>query len=89
MTGTNAWFDVEESNQPEFVYNYLGFLTSPALKAVNGSLRWAQVKRGFPESTSYVGWVVCYSSGKPITYARGGEPNMFSVSCTGTYLTKA
>jgi hypothetical protein len=86
MTGTNTWFDVEESNQPEFVFNYLGFLTSPALKAVNGSLRWAQVKR---ESNTYVGWVVCYSSGKPITYAGGGEPNKFSVSCTGTYLTKA
>ena len=83
MNGTNAWDSTEIGSQPQL----LSTVSLPSVfnyKYIQGCIRWAKVKRG---SNLYTGWVLCYPSGKPITYADASQPGSIKVSCSGTYMT--
>ena len=81
MQGNNAWNSSENGDQPETI-SYAG--GSYYYTYTQGCIRWAKVKRG---SNLYTGWVLCYPSGKPITYADGSVPGSIKVSASGSYIT--
>jgi hypothetical protein len=84
MQGTNAWDSKEFGGQPQFLLSNTGIQTLNYRYSL-GCLRWARVNRS--DSVQYIGWVLCYQDGKPITYADNSQPGSISVSASGTYMT--
>lgn len=82
MKGTNSWNVEEIENQP--VVLFATGLGGETYVYTHGCIRWAKVRRG---STYYTGWVLCYASGKPITYTDATQPGSIRVSASGTYMT--
>jgi hypothetical protein len=82
MNGTNSWNLEEIENQPRVLFST--GLGGESYVYIQGCIRWAKVKRG---SNYYTGWVLCYPSGKPITYADAAQPGSIKVSASGSYTT--
>ena len=96
MDGADNWGNTRDDPQPRYAYyvkfpDVFGGGEELFYDYVVGLLRWSRVWEIDPTNPQNTiirtGWILCYPSGKPITYADGNQPGQILVSASGSYLT--